>query len=227
MAINIAPSSLDYKITKCLRCFYLEKKLKIAVDSYPPPVFSSFDVVQQNYFKNLNTKALSSQLPSGRIMDKTELPGKVVSKVLRDSKGRDFILGGRPDLVIEFDDKSYGIIDFKTTQLSDDKAENYRYQLEAYAQIFSHPGSIKKGPTPKLEPINQIGILQFFPSEIFAHEESICKLNFKTSYVKLGRNVDEFYKRVELVIDTLSLDNPPDFTDNCKDCNFAKTQIEL
>ena len=51
-AIVIAPSSLDYKITKCPRCFYLEKKLKIAVNSYPPPVFSNFDVVQQNYFKN-------------------------------------------------------------------------------------------------------------------------------------------------------------------------------
>ena len=44
-SIIIAPSSLDYKITKCPRCFYLDKKLKIAVDSYPPPLFSNFDVV--------------------------------------------------------------------------------------------------------------------------------------------------------------------------------------
>ena len=42
------------------------------------------------------------------------------------------------------------------------------------------------------------------------------------SYVKLERNVEDFYKRVELVIDILSLDVPPDFTEDCKDCSFAK-----
>ena len=226
-SIIIPPSSLDYKVSKCPRCFYLERKLKTSVDSFPPPVFSNFDVEQQKYFKNLNTNALSNNLPSGRIMQTEELGGRVVSKTMKDSKGRDFILGGRPDIVIEFDDKSYGIIDFKTTKLSEDKAENYKYQLEAYAQIFTHPGSIKKGPTPKLEPINQIGVLQFFPSEIFAHKDDTCQLNFKMSYVKLNRNIDDFYKRIELVLDILSLNNPPDFTENCKDCNFAKKQIEL
>ena len=125
-----------------------------------------------------------------------ELGGRVVSKPMKDNKGRDFILGGRPDIVIEFDDKTYGIIDFKTTKLSDDKAENYKYQLEAYAQIFTHPGSIKKGPTPKLEPIKQIGVLQFFPSEIFSHKNDTCKLNFQMSYVKLNRNIDDFYKKL-------------------------------
>ena len=137
--IVIAPSSLDYKITKCPRCFYLEKKLKIAVNSYPPPVFSNFDAEQQNYYKNLNTNQLSNKLPSGKIMTKSELPGRVVSKELEDSKGRKFQLGGRPDIVIRFEDESYGIIDFKTTHLSDDKAENYKYQLESYAQIFTNP----------------------------------------------------------------------------------------
>ena len=225
--IVIAPSSLDYKITKCPRCFYLQKKLKIAVDSYPPPVFSNFDVVQQNYFKNLNTNQLSNKLPSGKIMNKSELPGRVVSKELEDSKGRKFQLGGRPDIVIRFEDESYGIIDFKTTQLSDDKAENYKYQLESYAQIFTNPGSTKTAPTPKLEPISQIGVLQFFPSEIFDHEENNCKLNFQMSYVKLERNIEDFYKRIELYMDIISSKNPPDFSEDCKDCNFAKEQIHL
>ncbi len=225
--ITIAPSSLDYKITKCPRCFYLEKKLKTAVDSYPPPVFSNFDVVQQNYFKNLNTNQLSNKLPSGKIMTKSELPGRVVSEELKDSKGRKFILGGRPDIVIKFDDDSYGIIDFKTTQLSDNKAENYKYQLESYAQIFTNPGSTKTAPTPKLEPISQIGVLQFFPSEIFDHEEDNCKLNFKMSYVKLERDIDDFYKRVELYMDIINLENPPEFTEGCKDCDFAKFQKQI
>ena len=64
-------------------------------------------------------------------------------------------------------------------------------------------------------------------SEILDHEQDNCKLNFQMSYVKLERNIDDFYKRVELYIDIISLDNPPDFTDNCKDCFFVKEQIKI
>mgnify|MGYP000689743084 FL=1 len=51
-------------------------------------------------------------------MSKEELPGRVVSETLKDNKGREFILGGRPDIVIKFDQGGYGIIDFKTTKIS-------------------------------------------------------------------------------------------------------------
>ena len=194
--IIISPSSLDYKVSKCPRCFYLERKLKTSVDSFPPPVFSNFDVEQQKYFKNLNTNVLSSNLPSGRIMSIEELGGRVVSKPMKDNKGRDFILGGRPDIVIEFDDKTYGIIDFKTTKLSDDKAENYKYQLEAYAQIFTHPGSIKKGPTPKLEPIKQIGVLQFFLLKYFLTKMIPVSLTFKCLMLNLIETLMIFIKEL-------------------------------
>ena len=89
------------------------------------------------------------------------------------------------------------------------------------------PGSTKTAPTPKLEPISQIGVLQFFPSEIFDHGKDNCKLNFQMSYVKLERNIEDFYKRIELYMDIINLKNPPDFTEGCKDCDFAKKQINL
>ena len=80
---------------------------KIKLQNFPPPVFSNFDVVQQAYFKDKNTSALTSHLPPGRIMQKDEMPGRVVSETIKDNKGREFILGGRPDVVIEFDDGQY------------------------------------------------------------------------------------------------------------------------
>ena len=115
-------------------------------------------------------------------MQKDELPGRVVSTTLKDNKDREFILGGRPDVVIAFDDNSYGIIDFKTTNIKEDKAESYRYQLEAYRYIFTYPGSIKKGPTPKLNPITHMGVLQFFPKSIFDQDQNGCHLNMEMSY---------------------------------------------
>ena len=223
--ITLAPSELDYKPMKCPRCFYLAKKKKIALQNFPPPVFSNFDVVQQAYFKDKNTSALTVDLPPGRILKKDELPGRVVSETLKDRKGREFILGGRPDIVIEFEDKSYGIIDFKSTNLKDDKAESYRYQLEAYRHIFTYPGRIKKGPTPKLSPITHMGVLQFFPNDIFNHNDDLCSLNLKMSYSKLEQDDKKFMERIEYILDILNLPKPPLFNEDCTDCIFVKNQI--
>jgi hypothetical protein len=75
----LAPSELDYKAKKCKRCFYIHKKDKISSGNFPPPVFSSFDVCQTNYFKSKNCSDLTDQLPEGRFMTSNELPGKISS----------------------------------------------------------------------------------------------------------------------------------------------------
>ena len=84
--ITFAPSELDYKAKKCLRCFYIHKKYRISSGSFPPPVFSSFDVCQTNYYKAKNCSDLTDQLPEGRFMAKDELPGKITSQGLKDNK---------------------------------------------------------------------------------------------------------------------------------------------
>jgi len=225
--ITLAPSELDYMPMKCPRCFYLAKVKKISLKNFPPPVFSNFDVVQQEYFKTKNTSSLSSCLPSGKIMQKDELPGRVVSTTLKDNKGREFILGGRPDVVIAFDDKSYGIIDFKTTNIKADKAESYRYQLEAYRHIFTYPGTIKKGPTPKLIPITHMGVLQFFPQSIFDQDEKGCHLNMEMAYSPLEQNNDLFLGRITYIMDILHSQKIPAINSTCYDCNFVEQQGKL
>lgn len=225
MGITLAPSDLDYAPLKCKRCFYLKKKEKLSPGGFPPPVFSNFDVVQKDYFKKLNTKDLTNDLPDGRFLQQNELPGRIVSSELEDLKKRKFILGGTPDIVIKFNDNSYGILDFKTTNLSDTKSDNYKYQLEAYAQIFTYPGAIKSGKTPKLQPITHLGILQFFPKKILSHEEYNANLQMQMSYSPLKRNVDDFYKHITFIIDILNSDKIPNFTDECEQCNFTKNSL--
>ena len=221
----LAPSELDYKAKKCHRCFYLEKNKKIATKAFPPPVFSRFDVVQQAYYKDKNTSDLTKELPEGRIMNKDELPGRVVSETLKDNKGRNFILGGRPDIVIKFDQGGYGIIDFKTTKISEDKSENYKHQLEAYAQIFSKPGATKSKKTPLLNPITHMGILQFDPSDIQSHNETSCDMRMNISFSPLKRNEKDFFKNITQIIDIINQSDVPDFTEDCNDCQFVKQQL--
>ncbi len=222
--IILAPSELDYLPVKCIRCYYLSKVKKISLKNFPPPVFSNFDVVQQAYFKDKNSSELTKDLPSGKIMQKDKMPGRVVSKTLKDNKGREFILGGRPDVVIQFDDNSYGIIDFKTTNIKEDKAESYRYQLEAYRYIFTFPGATKTAPTPKLSPITHMGVLQFEPKSASGHNDKYCNINLEMSYSKLEKDDQKFLNRIEMILDIINLEKTPNINENCFDCMFVKKQ---
>ncbi len=224
---SFSPSELDYKAKKCPRCYYIHKHYKINAGDRPPPVFSSFDAVQKPYFKTTNTKDWCGDLPEGEIMDSNELPGKIVSDGLVDNKNRKFKLAGNPDIVVKFKEKSFGIIDFKTTIISLDKAEKYRYQLEAYAQIFSSPGKTKTAATPKLNPITHMGILQFYPQSITDHTDHNCDFKMKTSYSVLKRDEKDFYNYITNLIDLLDQPKIPSLNSDCNFCNFTKKQIEL
>ena len=223
----LAPSELDYKAKKCKRCFYIYKKNKISSGNFPPPVFSSFDVCQTNYFKSKNCSDLTDQLPKGRFMSSDELPGKISSVEMHDNKKRSFILQGKPDIVIKFEKEGYGIIDFKTTNLKDTKSESYKYQLEAYAQIFTNPGGTKTAKTPKLDPITHMGIMQFYPTEIFEHRENECDLKMKTQYSPLKRDEKDFLNHITTIIDLLEKNDVPEFNQSCNECTFVMKQNQL
>ena len=65
-------------------------------------------------------------------------------------------------------------------------------------------------------------------SSLTSREQAIKKFeNLKnriSDKINKTNNVEDFYKRVELVIDVLSNDNPPNFNENCKSCEFVKYQ---
>ena len=223
MMYQFSPSELDYK-PKCRRCFYLLKKHKLSLGNFPPPVFSSFDVVQKGYFLNKNTSDVTDQLPSGKFL--IDLPGRITSSNLKDNKGRPYTLFGAPDLVVQFDQGGYGIIDFKTTNLSQTKSDNYKFQLEAYAQIFANPGATKSKTTPKLVPVTHMGIAQFFPTEIFSHAKDECDLKLKMLYSPQPRIEEEFCNLITNLIDLLEESNIPEPGQNCLECNFVSKNIQ-
>ena len=226
--IELSPSSLDFQINKCHRCFYLSKKLGIQTNNFPPPVFNQLDLIQKKFFINKDTSYISSKLPKGKFLQDSELPKKISSSVLKDNKSRDFKLVGIPDLVIKFETEGFGIIDFKTTKISDQKAEFYKFQLEAYATIFENPGEINSVKTPLLTPITKLAILQFDPNKIETKNQKDCNITFNTHYVELkDRIYEDLIARITLAIDILQMSEPPTINKNCNDCNFFKRQSQI
>ena len=226
--IELSPSSLDFQINKCHRCFYLSKKLSIQTNNFPPPVFNQLDLIQKSFFINKDTSFISEKLPKGRFLQDNELPKKISSSLLKDNKDRDFKLVGIPDLVIEFEDKTYGIIDFKTTKISEKKADFYKFQLEAYATIFENPGEINSIKTPLLKPVTKLAILQFDPLKIENKKGINCNFIFDLGYVELENRIyEQLIDRVTLALDILQMNKPPIINENCNDCVFFKKQSQL
>ncbi len=217
---KINPSSVDYAL-KCKRCLWLSHR-GIKLDAFFPPIFNAFDLIQKKFLLSQSVKIMSKNLLEGRIMK--ELNGFIASSVLKDNKGRYFIINGKTDVVVEFDTnpKKYGIIDLKTTNINLSKIQNYKLQLESYATIFENPNS----KTPKFSNIEEIGLYLFEPKEITNILNKNCNMKFETLYLKGNRCHDQLLKRITDIIDIYLMKQPPDYNPNCSSCKFVLSLIK-
>ena len=234
---KLGPNNFNY--VSCDRCFYLLHKLKIEIKGNFPEIFSSLDLRQKDFFINKGTSELSEKLPDGKFFktvtkderkkrvkkglaefNELEIPATITSKGLKDNKGREYILSGKPDLVTKFDN-SFGILDFKTTS-EKDKSHNYRFQLESYAQIFENPLD-----GPNLSPFSHMGLIQFTPAEIISSDMKSITQKMKMNYFPLERNVEEFRQFITDKIDILEQNNIPEKNLDCKICNSADKYSEV
>ena len=212
---KITPSGVDYAL-KCKRCLWLAYK-GIKLDTFFPPIFNAFDLIQKKFLINKSVKTMSNDLPDGRIM--TELSGFIGSTILKDNNGRCFIISGKTDVVVEFNTKpkKYGIIDLKTTSINPSKIQNYKLQLESYATIFENPNP----KTPKFSNIEELGLYLFEPKEITKISEGSCNMKFETLYLKGARYHDDLIKRVTDIIDICLMKKPPEYNTACASCKFV------
>ena len=242
-ALKFSPSGLTY--IHCKRCFYISYKYGINYSGGFPGVFSTFDITHKDRFQDLSTKEMFSKLPAGKFyktvnandvkirkknkeaqFKEMELPGLIKSATLTDNKSREFFLSGKPDLVVKFDDNTYGILDFKTTS-EDDKTQSYKHQLEAYAQIFEMPGATGVAVTPKLFPISYMGLIQFTPKDIFEHNDVNYKQNFNINHYQLKRDTEAFYNHITNLIDIILEKKIPAFNNRCSICLDTQKNLKV
>ena len=217
---KISPSGVDYAL-KCKRCLWLSYR-GIKLDAFFPPIFNTFDLIQKKFLLSQSIKIISKNLPEGRIMK--ELNGFIASSVLKDNKGRYFVISGKTDIVVEFnsDPKKYGIIDLKTTRINPSKIENYKLQLESYATIFENPNS----KTPKFSNIEELGLYLFEPKEITSISNKNCNMKFETFYLKGNRCQDDLINRITDIIDIYLSKNPPEYSPACSSCKFVTSLVK-
>lgn len=163
MNYKLSPSDLTFTYEGCKRCFYQKVVNNIAQPSIPlPSIFSQIASLLKNYYDGKSTSELHVALPPG-IVSHGE---KYVSSAIIQMPNHDATcyISDRFDIVVSFDDGSYGVIDFKISNPSSESAAIYSRQLHAYAYALEHPAPGKLA----LSPVKKLGLLYFYPDNILA-----------------------------------------------------------
>ena len=219
MNLKLSPSDLTYLYDGCKSCFWLKVKHGISQPSMPMPgIFSAIAARQKEFYANKRTKDFCKDLPDGVVLY-SERP--VQSKTLKfDGSNNECHIRGRFDVVIKFGDGSYGVIDCKTASPSDEKAEMYGRQLQAYAFALENPGN----GVLKLSPISKLGLIFFEPTLFEQLDVEYQSFRGKAVWIEVARNNEQFMTFLREVMSVLDKDSPPD---SSPDCNWCQHRIRM
>ncbi len=208
----LSPSDFAFAYDGCKRCFYYKVIEKVRVPLALPSIFKKIDQLTIDFFENKDVREIDKSLPEGRVIfgDK-----KVRSKPLRPNGGKSehtCTINGKTDTIIEFEDGTFGIVDFKTSAINDKKAKIYSRQLHAYAIALENPAS----GFIKMSPVSKLGLFVMDPHALEdpgtgepGTDEHELALMTKTKWIEIPRDDEKFKKFLSEVVDLLGSGKAP------------------
>ena len=212
---KLSPSDFAFLWEECKRCFYL----KVARGFYRPRtpfpgIFSVIDRLMNEYFNGRPNAEISETLPPGLVKygeswvesRPIALPGRASTCFIR----------GRFDSVLEFEDGSYGIIDFKTTSTQSDHLPLYTRQLHAYTYALERaaPGNLA------LSPITRLGLVCVEPDELVRDAQGRISYTGNVEWKEMPRDDAAFDAFLGEVVTLLDLPEPPAPGRRCEFCRY-------
>jgi len=215
MNYKLSPSDMTFLYEGCKRCFYQKVVNNIAQPSIPlPSIFSKIAGLLKDHYDGKPTSELHAALPPGTVSHgEKNVRSNVIQ--LRNHDATCYI-SGRFDIVVSFEDGTYGVIDFKMGNPKSESANLYSRQLHAYAYALEHPAPGKLS----LSPVTKLGLLYFYPDNI--NQQSIDRLNYGAEIVWVGIEKDEqgFLSFIDEVLDVLELAEAPEHSPRCEWCGY-------
>lgn len=184
-------------------------------------MFSTMGDLTSRFYLYKPASVLSPDLPAGIVKFKEKW---VKSRPIHFSGiGSECIIRGRFDAVIEFADGSYGIVDYKTSNASEEKAAFYSRQLSAYAYALENPGP----GALQLAPITRLGLFIITPQRYETISEEEVAFITQTTWMDVPRDDPSFMEFLAGVMTVLDGAEPPASAENCALCNYRKAMKEF
>ena len=215
--IKLSPSDLTFLWDECPRCFYLKYIHRITRPAAPfPSIFGEIDRLMKAQFAGRPASELEHSLPPG-IVNVTEqwiesipftLPGHTLQCFLR----------GRLDAMIDFEDGSYAVVDFKTSTPKPEQIPFYSRQLHAYAFSLEHPapGRISRSP------ISILGLYVETPHATLTSTTSEISFDFRSTWLEVPFSEPGFLSFLDQVLALLELPEPPTAGEKCTYCQYRQ-----
>ena len=215
--IKLSPSDLTFLWDECPRCFYLKYIHGISRPAAPfPSIFGTIDRLMKAQFAGRPASDLDSSLPPG-IVTVTEQWIESVPVILPNHT-LPFFLRGKLDALIEFNDNSFAVIDFKTSAPKPEQIPFYSRQLHAYAYALEHPAPGRLSRSP----ISMLGLYIETPHATLTSTTSEISFNFRSTWLDVPYQVSGFLSFLDRVVALLELPEPPLAGENCTYCQYRQ-----
>lgn len=214
---KLSPSDLTFLWEECPRCFYLKIVRGFRRPAIPfPKIFSRIDLLMKDFYLDKSTKVIHADLPEGTVFT----TGKWVESdpIAFTGHAAECYLKGIFDTVLKFNDGSFAVVDFKTTEINDDYLEFYARQLRAYAYALEHPspGNLE------LKPVSRLGLLVLEPRTMHEDEKGHLCYSGKTAWQEVALDEAGFLSMLEEMVDILEKPEPPAAGEKCEFCRYRE-----
>ncbi|MEN6394326.1 MAG: PD-(D/E)XK nuclease family protein [Anaerolineaceae bacterium] len=211
----LSPSDLTFLWDECPRCFYLKvvHNINRPWGSFPK-IFNRIDKLMKNYFEGKPASQISPSLPEGIVRfgerwvtsELIQLPGHTSTCFIR----------GKFDIALEFADRSYGVVDFKTSEAKPEHVPFYSRQLHAYAYALENPKIGGFG----LKPISRLGLLCVEPISMDRTDQNTYAYIGNATWMECPKDNDQFLHFLDEVVSLLDQPFPPEPNPNCGYCQY-------
>ena len=215
---KLSPSDFAFLWEECQRCFYLKVARNFDRPRTPmPKIFIKIDSMMKAHFVGRSAAEISPALPPGVV----EFGEQWVEStpIVLPSRGSTCFIRGKFDSVIRFEDGSFGVVDFKTSESNDQHVPLYSRQLHAYAYALEHPAQGK----PALSPVSRLGLLCVEPTQMLEADGGGYAYKAEVVWIECPRRDDAFLAFLEDVQDVLDCPEPPGGSATCPWCQNRDT----
>ncbi|OGN95613.1 MAG: hypothetical protein A2Z77_05925 [Chloroflexi bacterium RBG_13_51_36] len=215
MNFKLSPSDLTFLYEGCKCCFYLKMIHGISQPSIPlPSIFSQIAGLLKNHYDGKHTGELHIALPPGVVSYGEQW---VRSKIIQlPNHSATCYISGRFDIVVSFEDATYGVIDFKTGNPNMEWKTLYSRQLHAYAYSLEHPAPNALA----LSPITRLGLLYFYPAAISQQRIECLAYEAEITWIEVEKSERNFLGFIDEVLDVLESPEAPEPSPDCQWCNY-------
>ena len=214
---GISPSDLTYAWGECHRCLWLKYNHQLQ-SPVTMPLIGDLADMQERYFIGAKTSDMHPDLPEGRVHSHG---GWVASKNIEvDGKDSGLFIRGKYDLLLEFTDGTFGIVDCKLQKSDVDKSQFYSPQLESYAFALENP----QKDAPKA--ISVTGLFTWSLDKPWGNATAGFGFRVKSAWYPAARNPQALQSRLEEFVRMVQ--GPcPSSKDSCEQCNYIATRRDL